>query len=149
MDLVAIEDGRVVFWEVKTVNDSRIRCRAEFQEDKFPEVLKQLRNYRVFLAEKQHVEQVETAYRETARLLVELRELADKIGPTRTLGASITAASGRQACRGRRAALVVVDLPAERSGWKSWKASHEGKLPGKIPMRVLESPGPLMFADAQ
>jgi hypothetical protein len=34
MDLVAIEDRKVVFWEVKTVDDSRIRCRAEFEEDK-------------------------------------------------------------------------------------------------------------------
>jgi len=39
MDLVAIEDGSVVFWEVKTANDSRIRCKADFLADKFPHVL--------------------------------------------------------------------------------------------------------------
>ena len=93
MDLVAIEDGTVVFWEVKTVNDSRIRCKAEFEEDKSPHVLKQLSNYRVFLEQDSHLEQVESAYRNTAELLVELRALADKIGPTLELGPSIIAAS--------------------------------------------------------
>ena len=140
MDLVAIEDGRVVFWEVKTANDSRIRCSAEFQEDELPDVLKQLPNYRLFLAEKQHVEQVESAYRETSKLLVDLRKLADNIGRTEALGAGIIAASKDQRLTvADRAALVVVDLPA-KGGWKSWKDSHEGKLSGKIPMRVLESP---------
>jgi hypothetical protein len=151
MDLVAIEDGKVVFWEVKTVNDSRIRCRAEFEEDKFPHVLKQLFNYRVFLAENRHVEQVASAYRKTAKHLVDLRELADKIGPTQALGASIIAASKDQKLAvADRAALVVVDLPEDnKRAWTSWKASHEGKLLGKIPMRILESPGPLVFAGAR
>jgi hypothetical protein len=151
MDLVAIEDGKVVFWEVKTVNDSRIRCRAKFEEDNFPHVLKQLSNYRVFLAEKRHVEQVESAYRETAKLLVDLRKLADKIGPTQALGASIIAASKDQRLAvADRAALVVVDLPEDnKRAWKSWKDSHEGKLLGKIPMRVLAVPESLKFAGAQ
>lgn len=42
MDLVAIENGKVVFWEVKTVDDSRIRCKAKFEEDKSPHVLRSL-----------------------------------------------------------------------------------------------------------
>lgn len=151
MDLVAIENGTVVFWEVKTVNDSRIRCRAEFEKDKFPEVLKQLSNYRVFLAQTQHVEQIESAYRKTAQLLVKLRALADKIGPARALGPSVIAAS--QADRldvALEAALVVVDLPKDnKRAWTSWKDSHEGKLKGKIPMRVLESSGLLVFAGAR
>jgi hypothetical protein len=150
MDLVAIEDGKVVFWEVKTVNDGRIRCRAEFEEDKSPHVLKQLSNYRVFLEQDWHVEQVESAYRNAAKLLVKLRALADEIGPTLALGASIIAASQAQRLAvARLAALVVVDLPTEdKRAWTSWKVSHEGKLKGKIPMRVLESPGLLVFAGA-
>jgi len=151
MDLVAIENGKVVFWEVKTVNDSRIRCRAEFEEDKSPHVLKQLSNYRVFLEEESHIKQVESAYLNTAKLLVALRALADEIGPKLELGPSIVDAS--QADRlavAPRAALVVVDLPADnKRAWTSWKASHEGKLLGKIPMRVLESPELLVFAGAQ
>jgi hypothetical protein len=150
MDLVAVEDGTVVFWEVKTVNDGRIRCRAEFEEDKSPHVLKQLSNYRVFLEQDRHVEQVESAYRNAAKLLVKLRALADEIGPRLALGPSIIAASQAQRLAvARLAALVVVDLPAEdKRAWTSWKASHEGKLKGKIPMRVLESPGLLVFAGA-
>lgn len=150
MDLVAIEKRKVVFWEVKTVNDSRIRCRADFKEDVSPEVLKQLANYRGFLEQHPHVEQVERAYRETAQILVKLRGLADTIGPIKTLGPGILAASqaGILAVE-RRAALVVVDLPADnKRAWKSWKASHEEKLKGKIPMLVLEQPAPLSFAAA-
>jgi hypothetical protein len=151
MDLVAIEDGTVVFWEAKTVNDGRIRCKADFLADKFPHVLEQLSRYRVFLEQDWHLEQVERAYRHTAGLLVALRALADEIGPAFALGRSIIAAS--QADRlavAPLAALVVVDLPADnKRAWTSWKASHEGKLLGKIPMRVLESPGPLVFAGAQ
>lgn len=151
MDLVAIEDGTVVFWEAKTVNDGRIRCRAAFEEDKSPHVLKQLSNYRLFLEQDAHPRQVESAYRNTAALLVKLRELADEIGPKLVLGRSIVAAS--QADRlavAPLAALVVVDLPTDnKRAWRSWKAIHESKLSGKIPMRVLESPGPLVFAGAK
>lgn len=153
MDLVAIEDGKVVFWEVKTVNDSRIRCRGEFEEDKSPHVLKQLSNYHLFLKHGSHVELVEIAYRKTAKILVDLRALADenKIGPALPLGPSIVAAS--QAARldvAPLAALVVVDVPGDnKRAWRSWKDTHEPKLSGKIPMRVLESPGPLVFAGAQ
>jgi hypothetical protein len=153
MDLVAIEDGKVVFWEVKTVNDSRIRCRAEFEEDKSPHVLKQLSNYRLFLEHDSQFGQVESAYRNAAKLLVALRALADEIGPTLALGHSIVAASqaDRLAVAGR-AALVVVGLPADhkqaKGAWTSWKAIHEGKLLRRIPMRVLKSPELLVFAGA-
>lgn len=151
MDLVAIEAGTVVFWEVKTVNDSRIRCRVDFEEDKSPEVLKQLSSYRVFLQQDSHIEQVKLAYQNTAKLLVELRALADKIGPTWTLGESIIAAStAGKLDVALLAALVVVDLPADnKRAWTSWKASHEGKLEGKLPMRVLEGAGLLVYAGAQ
>jgi hypothetical protein len=149
MDLVAIEDGKLVFWEVKTVNDSRIRCRAAFKEDELPEVLKQLKNYRVFLADLQNSEQVKSAYQETAKRLVALRKLANTIGPTETLGPSIIAVSKDQLLTvADRAALVVVDLPL-KGGWKSWKDTHERVLLGKIPMRVLAVPGPLKFEGAQ
>jgi hypothetical protein len=154
MDLVAIEGGKVVFWEVKTVDDSRIRCRAEFEEDKSPHVLKQLSHYRVFLKEDPHVEQVESAYRNAAKFLVKLRALADenKIGPALKLGDSIVAAS--QAHRldvARLANLVVVDLKEAPKGpaWTSWKSSHESKLKGKIPMLVLEGSALLVLADSQ
>jgi hypothetical protein len=151
MDLVAIEDGTVVFWEAKTVNDGRIRCRADFEADKSPHVLEQLSRYRRFLEQDYHLEQVERAYRHTAGLLVAMRALADEIGPKLALGRSIIAAS--QADRlavAPLAALVVVDVLADnKRAWTSWKASHEDKLLGKIPMRVLESPGPLVFAGAQ
>jgi hypothetical protein len=156
MDLVAIENGKVVFWEAKTVDDSRIRCRAEFEEDKFPHVLKQLSEYRIFLDQDWHREQVGRAYQKAAGLLVNLRELADKIGPTLALGDSIKDARKADKLEvERQAALVVVDLPPynqredKKGAWASWKASHEGKLLGKIPMLVLRSPGGLVFPGAK
>ena len=150
MDLVAIENATVVFWEVKTVNDSRIRCKAEFEEDKSPHVLKQLANYRFFLEQDSHPELIRVAYRDTARILMDLRALADKVGPTLALGPSIIAASKVDSLAvAPRAALVVVDLPKDnKRKWKSWKSIHEGKLKGKIPMRVLERAGPLLFTGA-
>jgi hypothetical protein len=151
MDLVAIENGTVVFWEAKTICNAEIRCRAEFEADKSPHVLKQLANYRLFLAQHKHPELVESAYRNTAELLVKLRALADDIGPTIALGQSIVDASrARRLFVAPQAALVVVDLPKDnKRAWTSWKAGHEGKLLGKIPMRVLESPGPLVYPGAQ
>jgi hypothetical protein len=156
MDLVAIEDGKVVFWEVKTVDDSRIRCRADFEENKSPHVLEQLSHYRVFLKQDPHIEQVESAYRSAAGFLVRLRALADehKIGSALKLGDSIVAASrARTLDVARLANLVVVGLPAEdkraKRAWASWKASHENKLIGKIPMLVLETAALLVLADAQ
>jgi hypothetical protein len=153
MDLVAIEDGSVVFWEVKTVDDSRIRCNADFLEDKFPHVLEQLSHYRDFLEQDAHVEHVKVAYLKTAKLLVKLRALADEIGPKLALGPGIIAASKADGLNvALRAALVVVDLPKPKDNkghWTSWKASHERKLKGKIPMRVLKSPELLVFAGAQ
>ena len=156
MDLVAIENGKVVFWEAKTVDDSRIRCRTDFEEDKFPHVLKQLSEYRIFLDQDCHREQVGRVYQKTAELLVNLRELADKIGPTLALGDSIKDASKADKLEvERQAALVVVDLPPynqredKKGAWASWKASYEGKLLGKIPMLVLRSPGSLVFPGAK
>jgi hypothetical protein len=151
MDLVAIEDETVVFWEVKTVDDSRLRCRAEFEEDKYPEVLKQLSHYRVYLGHDSHIEQVESAYRSTAKILVKLRALADKVGPVSPLGASIIAASQVDTLAvARRANLVVVDVESdhpERTAWTSWKSRHEGKL-RDTPMLVLELPALLKLKDA-
>jgi hypothetical protein len=151
MDLVAIENETVVFWEVKTVDDSRLRCRAEFEEDKFPEVLKQLSHYRDYLRRDSHSEQVESAYRSTAKILVKLRALADKIGPVSPLGASIIAASQVDTLAvAPRANLVVVDVESdhpERTAWTSWKRSHEGKLKD-TPMLVLELPALLKLKDA-
>jgi hypothetical protein len=153
MDLVAIENGKVVFWEVKTVDDSRIRCDADFLEDKFPHVLEQLSHYRVFLKQNSHPELVESAYRNTAKILVDLRALADKLGPTLQLGPNIIAAAKvDRLAVAPRAALVVVDLPSPKdkgSCWNSWKSRHESKLKDRIAMLVLESPARLVLADAQ
>jgi hypothetical protein len=151
MDLVAIEHGSVVFWEAKTVDDARIRCRGEA-----PEVLEQLASYAEFLRQDAHVWRIQTAYRQTAGLLVRLSQLAESLGnPIELSAAIIGAASAPKLDVSRSAGLVVVALgefdDERQSGlraWTNWKRDHEAKLVGKAPLRVLEVPGPLIFQGA-
>lgn len=98
MDLVAIETSstkgrKVVFWEAKRVTDNRIRCRADVERDKKPEVLKQLAAYRLFLNEPRHAELVVSAYKNAAQVIVTLRTMADTLGEVHPLGAEILAAA--------------------------------------------------------
>jgi len=85
MDIVAIEQAHgtqnVVFWEVKLVTDSRIRCADEVIPNLKPEVLKQLNDYRKFLAVADHSKAVSDAYKNTADILVRLRKMANSYGP--------------------------------------------------------------------
>ena len=59
MDLVSVDwvDGQLVifFGEVKLVTDSRLRCREPLKQDEMPEVLRQLSDYRKYLAEPGHL----------------------------------------------------------------------------------------------
>lgn len=67
MDLVSINEVQgqltVFFGEVKRVTDGRLRCRAPLKRDERPEVLKQLSDYRKYLAEPDHSELVGAQYR--------------------------------------------------------------------------------------
>lgn len=150
MDLVAIEEQQVVFWEAKTITDGRIRCRADYEQELRPEVLRQLAKYRHFLAHERHVELVEVAYRQAAAILVELRALADLCGDAFDLGDEIVSASkAANLTVAASAALVVLDEPDDAGrAWRSWKAGHEAKLAGRIPMLVQRSPGRLSYKAA-
>lgn len=94
MDLVTIEPSvknrNVVFWEAKLVTDGRLRCSTEVVEDKKPKVLEQLARYRLFLNDPkhgpQHVAWVAKAYRHTAKLMTQLRLMANKLGNAYPLG---------------------------------------------------------------
>jgi hypothetical protein len=62
--------------------------------DEKPEVLKQLAAYRRFLTEEEaHLGLVADAYKNTAKLLKKLREMADGLGEKYPLGAEILAAA--------------------------------------------------------
>lgn len=105
IDIVALEDGavpKVVLWEAKLIQDSRIRCSGPVVEKTSPEVLAQLYQYQEFLSVNSQL--VSSAYGEAARILLRLRKLADECGPTRRLGPLI-----------RRAATLSEPLEVERS----------------------------------
>jgi hypothetical protein len=148
MDLVSVNqvDGRLVifFGEVKLVADKRLRCQAPLQQDKMPEVLRQLSEYRKYLAEPAHRALIGQQYSNAARLMKRLRGMADTIGPVRPLGRTILgAAEGKNLDVAELARLIV----CEKGATKSW-AKHRTKLEAereRAPMIVLDAPAALHF----
>lgn len=125
MDLVALErhgaNTRIVFWEVKCVGDSRLRCKVPSDKPPLrPEVRQQLDDYRVFLSDEARMCAVETSYRETARLLTELYGWAIKCGASGHLNSVISdvANSTTKAEVADTARLVIFDDGSySRSAW--------------------------------
>jgi hypothetical protein len=76
MDLVALERGpagpTVVFWEAKTIGDSRLRSR----EPGNAEVLWQMLQYASYLHDDERYQSVATAYRNVCQLLVRFHAMA-------------------------------------------------------------------------
>ncbi len=74
IDIAALEDAsdshpaRVVFWEVKRINDPRLRSRS------VPEVLGQLRRYKDYVASSPRLFKV--AYRQTCAILSQFHDIA-------------------------------------------------------------------------
>lgn len=151
MDLVTLEEGRVVFWEAKCAGDSRIRSRGPL-----PEVIEQLKSYSSFLQQDIHCLRIADAYRDAARVIVRLRALADRIGPARALGEAIlSAADGAKLTVERHAALVVIDESALEPNaspgarWNSWHTNgHAAKLKGEIRVLAQTRPSRLVLGDA-
>lgn len=110
MDLVTIEDVEgaltVVFGEVKTIDDGRIRCQAVEGQ---PKVVGQLEAYKTYLDQPGHCEAIAAAYRSTAERLVELNAMAAKVRGDLELGENIVrTARGEPLVIAREATLVVV-----------------------------------------
>lgn len=149
MDIVALEDGKVVFWEAKLAGDARLRCSTDVVKDKKPEVLKQLADYREFLAEPGHAQLIAQAYQRAAKELLLLRGVAERLGNPHRLGAGIVAAALPSA------QLVVADIPrlvvlglnkgAKQPSQEAW-AHHVGRLKSQnIVMKVIEHDGPFLL----
>ena len=77
MDLVSLEPFkghlRIVFWEAKTISDSRLVSIGD------PEVKKQFANYCGYLASEDQAQQVIKAYRKNCSVLIELHCLAQRV----------------------------------------------------------------------
>ena len=85
MDLVCLEPRgpriAVVFWEAKTIDDGRLRCRGQAA----PKVVGQLQRYVDYLAIAGHAVVVRNAYSRACSVLVELHGLAAALGPMAAL----------------------------------------------------------------
>ncbi len=154
MDIVAIEDRKIVFWEAKLAGDACLRSSTNVVTDEKPEVLKQLANYRKFLAEPEHVLLVAQAYKRAANDLVVLRRAADELGTAYPLGAGIVAAASlpdsaqlEVACIPR---LVVLGLNQDSTqpSLDAW-AYHAGRLKSEnVVMTIIEHQGPFLLGPA-
>jgi hypothetical protein len=150
MDLVTIDrvagQLTVFFGEVKRVTDARLRCRAPLKQDEMPEVLKQLSDYRKYLAAPGHRTLIGEQFSNAAKLLKRLRGMADAIGPARPLGQTILdAANGEALAVAGLARLVVMnDGGANQRAWTEHRAKLETEKE-RVPMIVLEAPAALNF----
>jgi len=131
IDLVAIEAGKVVFWEAKLVKDGRMRTRGDVVLDgaeKMPEVLNQLHDYKEFLAVPANRELVATAYKETFNILSRLWKLAGRSDSNPAIWAPGIQPNDLGVNPYPR---LVID---NRSDNKSWP-KHAGRLDeAKVPM---------------
>ena len=92
----------------------------------------------MFVAEKDNVERIKAAYRETAGILIRLRELADKYGPTYLLGPNIVAAVNANLVVLPEASLLIFRDDARDV---AWLRVHAPKLRAHR-VRMLEQPVP-------
>jgi len=143
VDLVAltkVSDGaHLAFWEAKFINDSRLRSRTE------PKVLKQIKDYEAFLDYSDHSERVQAAYRETCKLLVQFKSMAERNGhPGVALDEAIfEAAAGKSQVIIERPLRLVILKDTENGGGGNWR-QHESKLKeGGASFIVLDGGKPL------
>ena len=145
MDLVEIEstaDGRnVVFWEAKLVTDGRIRSRSAVVADKNPEVLKQLSDYRKFLNAVGHAQLVANAYRNSAILIVKLREMADALGEVYPLGNEVLGADSSSKLGVDRTPRLVV-LNKVNDNQVAWIVHAKKLRDADVAMTVIDEGGP-------
>lgn len=78
MDMIALENGsnghvNVVFWEAKTLRDSRLRSKTN------PEVIRQLALYHAYLNRPVYRDAVAKAYSETCKLLETFHKMATEL----------------------------------------------------------------------
>ncbi len=109
IDMVSLEcvddaTTRLMFWEVKTFDDARIRTSGELPVD--VGILAQMGAYRKFLADSERASQVISAYQHCANLLC---SLARSIGGEERLGSEIRAlAAGKKLVLADQPGLLVV-----------------------------------------
>ena len=137
MDVVALEgspdDVRLVFWEAKLIEDSRLRSRKHE-----PKVLEQIYGYRSYLEDADRRQRVIEAYRECCRVIRDLHEMASQVGMAQCLDPLILAAAAPDSplALEDNPRLVIFDDGKKRNAG-AWK-EHLDVLRGEVPVAIVE-----------
>ena len=137
IDIAALEDpsdghpARVVFWEVKRINDARLRSKS------VPKVVGQLRAYNDYVCSVPQL--FECAYLETCRILCKFHRIASDLWQTPPLDPLISAVAGGERVEvDAEPRLLIIEDEKPRRNWES----HLRKLTNCLGDRVhLARPG--------
>ena len=132
IDIAALEepaDGhatRIVFWEVKRINDARLRSRS------VPKVVKQIETYGDYVRSERP--RFEDAYRETCRILCEFHRIASDLWQApRPLEPLILAiADGERVEVDAEPRLLIIEDEIPRANWEN----HRNELTKRLTDRV-------------
>jgi len=139
IDMVSLENvdtttTRLMFWEVKTFDDARIRTSGELPTDSG--ILAQVDAYRKFLADPDRAAQVRSAYQRCAKVL---QSLARSIGAEERLGSEVRAlADGKTLELAGQPGLIVAlplrDLPARSTA--AWIIHPHKQEDARMKLRI-------------
>ena len=131
MDIVSLEsardDAKIVLWEVKTLDDPRLRAESECNS----EVTKQLKSYHKYLANPERCDAIKRAYETTCSRLVELKDM--RSNPVNLDRLIVEAARGK--------IRLGVDLQPRLIifGLKNGKSSYEDKYSTRNAERMINA----------
>ena len=137
IDIAALEeasDGHpasIVFWEVKRINDARLRSRS------VPKVVEQIGAYEEYVRSLPQL--FESAYRENCRILCKFHRIASDLWETPSLDPLISAvADGEYVEVDAEPRLLIIEDECPKSNWEH----HRSELTRRLTDRVhLARPG--------
>ena len=132
IDIAALEEAsdghpaRIVFWEVKRINNPDLRSRSE------PKVIRQIEAYEKYVCSVPQL--FENAYRENCRILCEFHRIASNIWETpRLLDPLISAvANGEHVEVDAEPRLLIIEDEAPKRNWER----HRSELTRRLTDRV-------------
>ena len=131
IDIAALEEpcdghrARIVFWEVKRINDARLHSRS------VPEVVEQIKAYERYVRSDRP--RFENAYRENCRILCQLHRIASDLWETPQLDPLISAvADGECVEVDTEPRLLIIEDEIPRSNWEH----HRSELTRRLTDRV-------------
>lgn len=129
MDLLSLEpNGQLVFWEAKHFNNDDLRA----EDDKRPNVCKQIQAYKDYLSVPQHRSSIEKSYSRVANNLIAIKEMGWK----RQLSPLINTAAEKNLLLSvgaePKVGLVIFGFDRAQRKDLEWKHGHLAKLKKEI-----------------